>query len=238
MKRTFSFIIAGIAGLIIALLALPFVTNAFAQSAPPDLAQVARPVATTSPPTALSAEDAEALIYMREEEKLARDVYLFLGQTWSLPIFENIAASEQTHMDALKTLLDRYGLSDPAATTAAGEFNNPDLQALYTQLVARGQISLSEALAVGAAIEEIDILDLQQHLTATTPADITQVFQNLVAGSENHLRAFVRQWEAQTGSTYQPQYLDAASYQAIMNAENTNGSGNSNGRGNGRRGRP
>jgi hypothetical protein len=180
-------------------------------------------------PAALAASEAAALTFMREEEKLARDVYLTLAETWSLPVFTNIAASEQTHMDALKTLLDRYGLPDPAATTAQGEFTDPELQALYTQLVTRGETSLPEALAVGAAIEEIDILDLQERTTANTPTDIVRVYQQLLQGSYNHLRAFVGQWETQTGATYAPQYLDAASYQAIMAGARSNGNGNGGG---------
>ncbi|NTV64192.1 MAG: DUF2202 domain-containing protein [Oscillochloris sp.] len=228
MKRTLSFIAAGIVGVIIALFVLPFVNHTFAQTAIPAFAQ-----ATTPPSTALPAHEAAALVFMREEEKLARDVYLTLGGIWSLPIFENIAASEQAHMDALKILLDRYGLTDPAAGQAQGKFTNQDLQALYNTLVARGATSLPEALAVGAAIEEIDILDLQARTTASTPADIVRVYTQLGQASEQHLRAFVRQWEAQTGSTYQPQHLDAATYQTIIA-----GNGNGNGNGGGRRGRP
>jgi hypothetical protein len=193
------------------------------------------PAATTAAITALASSEAAALTFMREEEKLARDVYLTLAETWSLPVFTNIAASEQSHMDALKTLLERYGLADPAAGKAQGEFTNPDLQALYTQLVARGETSLPEALAVGAAIEEIDILDLQKRATASTPADIARVYQQLLQGSCNHLRSFVSQWEAQASATYTPQYLDTASYQAIMAGarSNGNGGGGNGGGGNG-----
>lgn len=49
---------------------------------------------------------------MREEEKLARDVYLTFGEKWGLTLFTNIAKSEQTHTDAVKTLLDRYEIKD------------------------------------------------------------------------------------------------------------------------------
>lgn len=196
---------------------------------------VDRPVAVTQRAvTALPAADAEALAFMREEEKLARDVYLALADTWSLPIFSRIAASEQTHMDAVKTLLERYNVADPAAATAPGVFVNPDLQLLYTQLVARGAGSLADALAVGAAIEEIDIGDLRERTTSTLPSDIARVFTQLRQGSENHLRAFAGQWEAQTGELYTPQYLDAASYQSIVGVDNTAG----NGQRGMRRGRP
>lgn len=197
------------------------------------------PVAQASPSPALPPTEAAALTFMREEEKLARDVYQALSATWSLPMFANIAASEQTHMDAIKTLLDRYGIADPAAGSAPGVFTNQDLRTLYTQLLARGTTSLPEALAVGAAIEELDILDLQQRTTTSTPADIAQVYTRLREASENHLRAFVRQWEAQTGRSYEPQYLDDDAYQAIVVDARSGGRANGGGRGNrGGRGRP
>ena len=113
---------------------------------------------TTLPAGELTALEVDGLAFMREEEKLARDVYLTLYEKWNMPVFQNIAGSESTHMDAVLTLLERYSLDDPSAEKAVGEFTNPDLQALYDQLVNLGSQSLADALKVGAAIEEIDIL--------------------------------------------------------------------------------
>ena len=109
-------------------------------------------------PGDLTQAEIDGLLYMREEEKLAQDVYTSLYQTWNLPVFKNISASEQSHFDALGVLIQRYGLTDPA-NTQAGVFTNPDLQALYNDLMSQGKHSISEALMVGAAIEEIDILE-------------------------------------------------------------------------------
>jgi hypothetical protein len=176
----------------------------------------------------LTAQEAADLAFMREEEKLAHDVYQELYDTWQLPIFQNIARSEQRHTNALKMLLDRYQIPDPAATTAPGVFANEELQALYDQLVADGTQSLAAALRVGGAIEEIDILDLQERVAHTTKADITRVYQSLLDGSYNHLRSFVSTLKTQTGESYQPQYLTQAAFDSIV--------GTSNGRG-GRRGR-
>jgi len=178
----------------------------------------------------LSADEADALIYMREEEKLARDVYLVLYDQWGLSVFTNIANSEQAHMDAVKMLLDTYGLTDPADSNAVGVFTNPDLQALYDQLVAQGSQSISDALKVGAAIEEIDILDLEERLAQTDNEDIQLVFENLISGSRNHLRAFTSTLQAQTGEVYQPQYLTQDVYDAIVSTGFGTGG---NGRGNG-----
>ena len=172
----------------------------------------------------MSAEETAALLYMREEEKLAHDVYVTLYAQWGLPVFENISQSEQSHTDSVKALLDHYGLSDPASSEI-GVFTNPDLQALYTDLVAQGSLSLADALKVGGAIEEIDILDLQEHLAQTSNPDIQNVFNNLLSGSYNHLRAFVSTLSNKTGETYQPQYLSLEAYQAILSAASGNRGG-------------
>jgi hypothetical protein len=176
-------------------------------------------------PGDLTVTEADALLYMREEEKLAHDVYVTLYDQWGLNTFQNIAGSEQTHTNAVKTLLDRYDLEDPASDQV-GVFSNSDLQALYNRLTARGSQSLAEAIKVGAAIEEIDILDLEERLTQADNADLRQVFNNLLNGSKNHLRAFASALQAQSGETYQPQYLSAEAYQSILGGANI---GNSRG---------
>jgi hypothetical protein len=181
------------------------------------LASVA-PLAATS---TLSADEIAGLQFMREEEKLARDVYLTFYQQYGLSIFNNIANSEATHMASVKTLLDRYGIADPVAGNVVGEFENADLQALYNQLIAQGSQSLSAALKVGGVIEEIDILDLKERLATTTHSDIQQVYTSLLNGSYNHLRAFANTLKTQTDEVYQPQYLDAVTYQSII--ADTNG---------------
>jgi hypothetical protein len=173
----------------------------------------------------LSDAEIEGLLYMREEEKLARDVYLTLYEKWGMPVFQNISESEQTHMDAVKRLLDRYDLEDPAAGTDIGVFTDPTLQGLYDQLVNEGSQSLADALRVGAAIEEIDILDLEERIAQTDKSDIQLVYENLMRGSRNHLRAFVSTLERQTGEIYQPQYLSQAAYDAIVNTPRESGSG-------------
>ncbi len=184
-------------------------------------------VALANVGTPLTAAEIDGLKYMREEEKLARDVYLTMDELWGQRVFSNIARSEQTHMDAVGTLLDRYDIADPAAGNAPGEFTNPDLQALYDQLVDTGSQSLADALKVGLAIEEIDIADLVEELESVTHSDIQRVYQSLKQGSENHLRAFATALERQTGESYTPQYLDQEAYDAILST----GMGRGRGRG-------
>ena len=147
---------------------------------------------TTPATTPLSATEKESLLYMREEEKLARDVYNAFYDRYGLRVFSNIATSEQAHMDAVLTLLNRYGLADPAAA-APGVFNNDDLQALYDDLIDQGNASLTAALQAAVLIEETDIADLQDGLALTSHADLRAVYNNLLRASQNHLRAFSRQ---------------------------------------------
>lgn len=169
---------------------------------------------TSSVTTALSADEAEMLTFMREEEKLARDVYIAMYQKWGAVSFSNISKSEQTHMDTLKKKLDKYQLPDPAQP-ALGVFTNTDLQGKYDQLLAAGSQSLIDGLYVGATIEEIDMVDIQHAINVTTHLDVINAYQNLLEGSKNHLRAYVRALAAQ-GVTYAPQFISLEFYNAII----------------------
>jgi hypothetical protein len=168
------------------------------------------------PSDSLSGGELESLLFMVEEEKVARDVYMLLYAKWNLKPFNNISQSEQQHMDAVCVLLDRYSIAKPSTIAQIGTFENDDLQNLHDNLLVQGQQSLIEALKVGALIEEVDIKDLQDLLETTVDnADITYVYQNLIKGSENHLRAYVKNLTKQ-GVVYEPQVLDVAHYQSII----------------------
>lgn len=188
---------------------------------------------TTVSTTPLSDAEKDALTYMVEEEKLARDVYTFLASKWNLPVFSNIAQSEQMHMDSVIVLIERYGLTNPVSATA-GEFTNTTLQSLYSSLTQKGSQSLADALLVGGAIEELDIADLQTRLASTTHQDVQQVFNNLMLGSYNHLQAFANTYEVETGKVYTPQTLSPEAYQVAI--ETTSGMVGAGGRGMGRMG--
>jgi hypothetical protein len=165
------------------------------------------------PSEVLTYQEEEGLLFMAEEEKLAEDVYSALDKIWNLRVFDNIARAEQTHQAAVETLLVRYSLAVPA--NPAGEFSNETLQSLYNELVRRGGLSTEEALRVGAAIEEIDILDLVERMAQTDREDIQLVYSNLERGSENHLRAFVNNLERR-GVEYSPEHLSQEEYDRII----------------------
>lgn len=159
----------------------------------------------------------EYITFMREEEKLARDVYITLGPAWGQTIFENIATSEQQHMDAMKTVIGKYGLIDPVVDeNDVGSFVNDELDELYPVLVKRGEQSPYQALMVGALIEEVDMEDIQLAIDATNRKDIKAVYEGLLCGSRNHLRAFVAQIESD-GLVYESQlYPDDAEWTAFI----------------------
>lgn len=174
------------------------------------------------------------LILMREEEKLARDVYQTLYAKWGQRIFSNIAASEQTHTDTVKYLIDRYELDDPVKDDTIGVFTNAEMQKLYDELVAEGNKSLIAALTVGATIEDLDMKDLQALLQETESEDIRIAYDNLLRGSRNHMRAFNRQLE-KNGATYEARYLSQEEIDEILAGEQESG-GEGHGGGQGRGG--
>lgn len=160
-----------------------------------------------------------AVLAMLEEEKLARDVYLALADIWQLPIFSNIARSEQKHMDLVWKLIETYGIVHSFTDDTPGVFVDDAVAQLYTSLVERGAVSLVEALLVGVEIEDMDLYDLYQILSETENAHLQLVFNNLAKGSRNHLRAFMRALEAQ-GGTYVPgAYLDEDTFNSILEAD-------------------
>ncbi|HEX6849353.1 MAG TPA: DUF2202 domain-containing protein [Chitinophagaceae bacterium] len=169
------------------------------------------------PKDPLNQAELNSLSIMREEEKLARDVYIILYNKWGANILNNISTSEQTHMEALLLLVQRYSLADPVGNNAIGVFKNTTIQNLYDQLIAKGNISVSEAYQVGATIEDLDIYDLQRLLVDVDNQDIRLVYDMLTKGSRNHLRSFY--WNIlNIGGTYIPKYITRTEFDAIVNS--------------------
>lgn len=175
-----------------------------------------REAVAAMPEADLNESETEGILFMREEEKLARDAYWTFDDQYSLPVFEKIAEAEETHMDSVKVLMDKYGLDDPILE--AGRFANPDLQALYDDLVERGSTSMEEALRVGAVIEETDIQDLKDRLVETDNEDIKMVYESLLRGSRNHLRAFANNLERR-GIDYTPTILSQEEFDQIVGTQ-------------------
>jgi len=172
--------------------------------------------------TPLTQAEIDDLKFVREEEKLARDVYLFSYDKYQESIFDNIAQSEQKHMNSVLNLMNKYGIPD-SASTVIGVFNNPDLQALYITLTIQSDISLIEALKVGATIEDLDINNIDDFINNTTKSDLLNVYDNLTCGSKNHIRAFTSELSL-NNVTYVPQFISVEYYNAIL-SESSGGCG-------------
>jgi len=186
-------------------------------------------------------DDEALLLHMLDEEKLARDVYNALYLKWDVQIFSNIAKAEQKHLNAILLVIENYTVLE-AEEGNAGEYLNDDFALLYNQLVTKGSESLEQAYTVGALIEELDIYDLALYLGQTSNENITIVFENLMRGSRNHLRAF-NKYLVQLGIQYVPQYIDEVTFDEIVNSpmeqgkryakRNQNGDKGNRGNGNG-----
>jgi hypothetical protein len=172
----------------------------------------------------LTAVEQQDLSYLREEEKLARDVYLYNKELYGLNIFGNISSSEQTHMDKVLELLELAGLEDPMKSNSIGEFNNAELAVLYTELTEQSSVSIVEALKVGALIEDLDIDDIERMITHTSNETVLTLYANLVCGSKNHIRSYTRNLES-NGAAYTPQFISNDYYNQILSESNA-GCGN------------
>lgn len=181
----------GITAILITFMIVVFTTTAAAQAA----VEYQQSLETT-------VDETDDLLQMREEEKLARDVYLVLFDRWGARIFQTIAESEQRHMDAVGSLLASRGIDDPVANLERGEFASESFASLYSELVERGSKSLVDALSVGATIEDLDIHDLQTALEHTVDEDIAKVYSSLLRASQHHMNAFTKQLE-RFGNTYE-----------------------------------
>lgn len=149
--------------------------------------------ATSIPLAAQLSPDEEAnLTYLREEEKLARDVYTKMCEIHGSNVFCNIKLSEQRHMDAVKGLLDKYGIQDPVDDTVDYIGIFPKMQDLYDSLIEMGS-SIEGAICAGVMIEKLDIYDITEFLKNTKKSDLLKVYNNLLNGSYSHLESFRNQ---------------------------------------------
>ncbi len=170
---------------------------------------------TNLPLETLDSAERERILFIREEEKLAYDVYPTLFDRYGVKIFQNIPNSEMSHMEAMLSIIKKYQLIDPMDKNPRGIFTDPALQSLYNALVSQGQVSLLAAYQVGAKIEELDIYDLNKSIAVTNNQDVKLVYDFLNKGSRNHLRSFYKNL-SNAGGTYSPVYISLAEFTAIV----------------------
>lgn len=164
----------------------------------------------------ISEQEAEDLFYMIQEEKLARDVYLYLADTWGLGIFFNIARAEDMHIQAVQALLDKYEMGQGIEDDTPGVFASQEFQDTYDALIVLGSTSLEQALSTGAGTEDLDLADLESRILNTDNEDIQALYQNLMKGSRNHLRAFCSMLEIYSENEYAAQYITQDELEEIL----------------------
>lgn len=164
----------------------------------------------------LSEAEIVGLMEMREEEKLAGDVYTYFYEKYNYIVFNNISKSEAAHSRAVLYLINGFGLSDPALEEV-GDFNDELFSTLYTSLTEQGSTSLADALKVGAFIEEYDIADLERLLEETENETIKRVYGNLLRGSKIHLKAYTAAL-TRINETYIPTIISQEYYDEIIAA--------------------
>lgn len=166
----------------------------------------------------LTKSEIEGILLMREEEKLAHDVYSFFAEKYDLQVFKNIKKSEVRHQDAMIWLMEKYGIEDPSKEEE-GKFHGQNLQKLYDKLTSGGN-TVIDALKAGAYIEDLDIYDLKKLIKKSKNEDVKRVYTNLLRASENHYRAFSRNLSSR-GADYVPEFLTKAEVAKIL--ENNSG---------------
>ena len=212
----------------ILMLSLLAILLVFTASVPVSLVQasaLSEAITTTNTTLPLSPEEEATLLAMRVEEKLAHDVYVTLYDLWNMPIFLNISQSESRHTASIAKLLSAYNIPDPVDDSKIGVFEDPEIQKLFTDLIAQGLVSLADAYVVGATIEEMDIIDLEEALAETDKADLERVYSNLKKGSIHHLSAFSRAIENQTGTDYIPRLMTTEEYNQLTSSRGNRGQG-------------
>ncbi|HEX6171299.1 MAG TPA: DUF2202 domain-containing protein [Chitinophagaceae bacterium] len=172
------------------------------------------------------------VLRMREEEKMARDVYMVMNEKWNHQVFSHISESEIYHMSQMKVWVDKLSLDDPVTRNndKRGVFTDPSFQKLYDELTASGLQSKEAAFRAGAKVEEVDILDLKAALAETSNTDLQSTYKYLIHASENHLRAFVRNLEA-LGINYTPVVMTQKEFDEIINGQRGMGKGKNGGMG-------
>lgn len=190
--------------------------------------------------TALDFNEKTHLEFMCEEEKLARDVYITLGARHpKAAIFGRIDDSEERHKCAVADMLEKYGVPNPSTNDNVGVFTGEAYGWYFTEkydaFVQKGAATLLDALHVGAFIEELDMLDINQcpkviveidngisdisecGKVYTDKPDVQRLYGSLLEGSENHLRAYVRSIEKQIGEgNYTAQVLTQEQVDSIL----------------------
>lgn len=169
----------------------------------------------TQPKVMLSTQQKNHIIQLYEEEKLAQNLYVQFYDKHGYKPFSHHSEAEARHMQAVADVLVQYELEVPE--NPEGVFNNKEYQKAYNEWLPKGMADGKDALYIAAYIEEMDILDLMDAIAQIAETDdIKNMYEQLLAGSENHLRAYNKFIFKELGITYQPQLMDKVLFDIII----------------------
>jgi hypothetical protein len=129
------------------------------------------------------------LAVMAQDEKLTHDLYAQFAKIYGTRVFSNLAAAEAQHLTALRTLMQRYGVTDPTAGKAAGVFGSASVQASYDQLLAQGRTGQQAALKVAQNLEQQAVARYGGAISGLQAPAAKQVYTHLQAAETRHLTA-------------------------------------------------
>lgn len=185
------------------------------------------------------------LVFTCEEEKLARDVYRVLGRSFpEIGSFAEMEANKEHNKCAVLDLMRKYRVSVPHVNDNVGVFSWGSYGRYFTEkylvLTSQGTSNPLNALYVGAFMEELNILDIDQcpkvivdinngiseasacGRNYTDNPDVLRVYDSLVEESRRHLRLLVRDIEQIIGvGNYQAQVLPQDQVDAILARQQT-----------------
>lgn len=169
----------------------------------------------TLPKAELNATETADILLQQEEAKFEYDLNTALyGMHTDLPVLLNISTSAKVSMKVDDIILSRYNIPDPESTKP-GVFTNQGLQQMYNSDVNSGLSSAADALKSSAKFEDMHIADLSAAMGRTDNKDLTFIYQQQLAISQNNLRA-LSQNMAGFGVVYVPQYITPESYALII----------------------
>lgn len=120
----------------------------------------------------------EMLVYAIEDEYRAYAEYEKIIDIYGdTRPFINIITAEQTHIEALKPLFEKYNVDLPE--------NNMQKEVIIPN-------DLQEAMDIGVQAEIDNIAMYEKFLKHELPEDVEEVFVYLKNASQNHLKAFQR----------------------------------------------
>lgn len=163
----------------------------------------------------------EHLVFMRLTEKLGRDLSITLGNTYfAEQVFAHMVPSQQKYTDSVEKKLTRYQVADPIhdlkTDDPVGVFLDPlygaYFESRFNALVERGMEDVLEAYYAGAFMEELNMQEIAHcpdfivrtfsdidrgecGLDHTNEKVLIKTYGTLLGGSEEHLRAYVRNIE-------------------------------------------